>query len=64
MRIDVDMNVCENHAQCALAAPKVFRLDVNGQLQYDPNPDDSELEGVKEAVDLCPVLAITIASEA
>jgi ferredoxin len=63
MAIDVDMSACEHHAQCVLAAPKVFQLDDNGELAYDATPDISELGRVKEAIELCPVLAITISSE-
>jgi ferredoxin len=60
MIIEVDMSVCEHHAQCVLAAPDVFQLNEEGLLEYDPNPDSSHADAVREAVELCPLLAISI----
>ena len=60
MQVTVDLNLCEDHGQCAIAAPAVFRINDEGKLEYDGNPDDSELENVEEAADVCPVQAILI----
>ena len=60
MQVTVDLNLCEDHGQCAIAAPQVFRINDEGKLEYDANPDDSELENVEEAADVCPVQAILI----
>ncbi|MEI2715210.1 MAG: ferredoxin [Nocardioides sp.] len=60
MNVTVDMNLCEDHGQCAIAAPNVFRINDEGKLEYDPNPDDSEMSNVEEAADVCPVQAILI----
>ena len=60
MKVTVDMDLCQDHGQCAIAAPKVFRMNDEGKLEYDPNPDDSLREEVEEAADVCPVQAILI----
>ena len=60
MNVTVDLNLCEDHGQCAIAAPNVFRINDEGGLEYDGQPDDSELENVEEAADVCPLQAILI----
>ena len=60
MRVNVDLALCEDHGQCAIAAPAVFRINDDGKLEYDAEPADSELENVEEAADVCPVQAILI----
>lgn len=60
MKVSVDRTVCQNHGQCAIAAPEVFEIDEDGNLVYDAEPDDAWHEVVEEAVDVCPVQAILI----
>jgi ferredoxin len=60
MNVIVDLNLCEDHGQCAIAAPNVFRINDDGKLEYESQPDDSELDNVEEAADVCPVQAILI----
>lgn len=60
MKITVDLEVCDGHAQCVFAAPNVFRLDENGKLLYNPEPDESERSRVMDAVNACPLLAISV----
>jgi ferredoxin len=62
MRVFVDRDRCETHAQCVLAAPEVFRLDENGELEFAATPDDSLREVVEEAVEICPTQAIRLES--
>ena len=62
MNVTVDLNLCEDHGQCAIAAPNVFRINDDGKLEYESQPDDSELDNVEEAADVCPVQAILIGS--
>ena len=38
MKVRVDMTMCEDHGQCAIAAPDVFRMNDESKLEYDPNP--------------------------
>ena len=61
IKVIVDRDVCQNHGQCVFAAPQVFELDEEGELVVlDDEPDESLREAVEEAVDVCPVQAITI----
>lgn len=60
MKVVVDPAKCADHGQCAYAAPDVFQLDDNGKLRYEPAPDASLRETVEEAVDACPLQAISI----
>ncbi|MEE1760419.1 MULTISPECIES: ferredoxin [unclassified Streptomyces] len=60
MKVVVDMNKCQDHGQCVFAAPDVFQLDENGHLAYISDPDDTLLDEVEEAADVCPLQAIRI----
>ncbi|ADG88449.1 ferredoxin [Thermobispora bispora] len=60
MKITVDMSLCQDHGQCAIAAPAVFQMNEEGKLVYEANPDDSLREEVEQAADVCPVQAIFI----
>jgi ferredoxin len=60
MKVTVDMNVCQDHGQCAIAAPDVFQINAEGKLEYIGSPDDAMREYVEEAADACPVQAITV----
>jgi len=58
--VAVDMDLCDGHGQCEFAAPAVFQLDDEGELQFDAHPDASERGRVEQAVRLCPVQAIRL----
>jgi ferredoxin len=60
MRVTVDLAKCQDHGQCAIAAPSVFSMDDDGKLVYNSSPDDSERANVEEAADVCPAQAILI----
>ena len=60
MRVVVDLTRCADHGQCVFAAPEVFQLDERGKLSYRPTPDDRLREKVEDAMDACPMQAITI----
>lgn len=60
MEVHVDMELCQHYGQCVFAAPEVFQLDDNGKLVYEPNPDGSVHEAVTEAIDACPMQAISL----
>jgi ferredoxin len=60
MRVTVDMARCQDHGQCAIAAPAVFLINDEGNLEYDGNPADSERDYVLDAADVCPAQAISI----
>ncbi|MHA7179372.1 ferredoxin [Arthrobacter sp. MDB2-24] len=63
MKVHVDRKLCDNHGQCAIAAPDVFRMNDDGVLEYDENITDDQVEEVEEAIDVCPVQAILLASD-
>lgn len=60
MRVHVDMNLCQTHAQCVFAAPEVFALDDHDELVYDATPADALRPAVEEAAHACPVQAIIL----
>ncbi|AXI80370.1 ferredoxin [Peterkaempfera bronchialis] len=60
MQVIVDLAKCQDHGQCAIAAPVVFRMDDEGRLVYDAHPDDAQRFDAEEAADVCPVQAILI----
>ena len=60
MKVIVDLDKCADHGQCVFAAPEIFQLDANGKLVYEPHPDDALLERAEDAMDVCPMQAITI----
>lgn len=60
MHVTVDLAKCQDHGQCAIAAPAVFSLNDEGKLEYEENPDDSERDNVLEAADVCPAQAIFV----
>lgn len=60
MKVIVDMNLCQDHGQCAIAAPAVFEMDENSQLVFEGAPDESLRQQVEDAMDVCPVQAIFI----
>lgn len=60
MKVVVDPAKCADHGQCAYAAPEVFQLDGDGKLVYEPTPDPALRDAVEEAVDACPLQAISI----
>lgn len=60
MKVVIDLNVCQDHGQCVFAAPEVFSLDDEGHIKWVGNPDESLRAKVEDAVDVCPLQAITI----
>jgi ferredoxin len=69
MKVVVDLNKCQDHGQCVFSAPAVFSLDENGKLSFrhvatdeyiSADLDDSLLDDVEEAADVCPLQAIDL----
>lgn len=62
-RAYVNPDLCIGCGLCASIAPEVFRLNEQGLSEaYAETPED-ELDAVVEAVDSCPVKAISIIEE-
>ena len=69
MKIRVDLNRCENHGQCTIAAPELFSLNDDGLLAFRDVAEEEYVSGdltaVEEAsagvaVDMCPMQAISL----
>lgn len=58
LHVVVDLNRCQGYAQCCFLAPRVFWLNGEEALWYDPAPDEAERERVRRAAAACPVQAI------
>ena len=64
MRVDVDKLVCEANQVCERIAPEVFRLDDDDELEIlQPNPPAELHDKVRDAVDRCPKLALSLTEE-
>lgn len=59
-KIHVDRKLCDNHGQCAIAAPVVFQMNDDGILEFEEEFSDGLLDEVEEAIDVCPVQAILL----
>jgi ferredoxin len=60
MKVLVDMNLCQSHGECVFAAPDVFELGDDDVLRWKEDVDESRRAEVEEAVNVCPMTAITI----
>lgn len=60
MRVTVDLALCQDHGQCAIAAPEVFKINDDGKLEFLATPEEAERFAVEEAADVCPAQAIAI----
>ncbi|GGE75760.1 ferredoxin [Nesterenkonia cremea] len=63
MRIDVNMSKCQNHGQCAISAPGHFWFDEEGRLSYRSEFTRDFLDDVEDAMDACPMQAITVVDD-
>ncbi len=64
IKIEVDMDLCQGHAMCALEAPDYFRVPKRGQVEIlsDTAPEEDRAE-VLQAVWACPTQALSIKDE-
>jgi ferredoxin len=60
MKVHVDMNLCQSHGECTVAAPEVFELGDDDVLRWKEDVDEELRSKVEEAVDVCPMMAIRI----
>jgi len=66
MRIRVDPDACQGHGLCAMYAEELFTIsDTDGRatVRLDPVPAALQ-EAARQAVGVCPELAITVVEEA
>jgi ferredoxin len=60
IRIEWDADRCRQHGQCEIAAPELFRLDVDGTLHVAADVAPGLRDDAWAAADACPEQAITI----
>ncbi len=60
IKIHVDMDKCQHYGQCVFEAPTVFRLNDDDKLEYNATAEDSELDNIEAAIDVCPMQAISL----
>jgi ferredoxin len=62
MRVELDEPKCVASGQCVMAAPDVFdqREDDGVAFLLTEEPEDSQLDDVREAAAICPAAAIRL----
>ena len=60
MKVHVDMNLCQSHGECVIAAPDVFELGDDDVLVWQEDVPEERRAAVEEAVNACPMSAIRI----
>lgn len=61
MKIVIDWDLCQGHANCTGDAPEVFFVDDDGKLHVKlEEPPESMREAVENAVRYCPTSAISV----
>ncbi len=60
-KIDVDMDLCQGHANCMAEAPEIFQVDDKGKLSVlQDTADNALLKKALAAAEYCPTSAIKI----
>lgn len=60
MRVEVDMQACAGHGQCAATSPGVFALDDDGFVLPAGDVGSEVVEEAREGAAACPEKAITV----
>jgi ferredoxin len=61
VRVVVDRDRCESHGQCEFAAPDIFSINDDGDLELlQESPPDGARRDVEEAARRCPTRALTL----
>jgi ferredoxin len=61
MRIEVDLDLCQGHANCEMEAPGVFSVPRKGKVTVaEPAPPESQRPAVEAAVRYCPTQALRL----
>ncbi len=69
MKIEIDLLTCKDFGECALSAPKIFKMDESGKQSLRLNTTASkvvfdvleeERNSAEEAVIVCPMQALAI----
>ena len=60
-RIELDADLCQGHAMCALEAPDYFRVPKRGIVEIlDAEPPDEARGEIEQAIEACPTRALFI----
>ena len=60
-RIELDADLCQGHAMCALEAPDYFRVPKRGIVEIlDGEPPETARDEIERAVESCPTRALFI----
>lgn len=59
MKACVDKGLCIGCGMCEGIEPDVFRIGDDGLAEAYADPTDANADNVKQAVEMCPVSAIT-----
>ncbi len=57
--IKIDMDKCQHYGQCVFEAEDIFQLDDDGEINYAKEVPDDRKDDVENAVDVCPMQAIS-----
>jgi ferredoxin len=61
MKVVVDRDLCEGHARCVEAAPAVFEIGGDDEMNIlNENPGDDQRQAVEAAVADCPRQALSL----
>jgi ferredoxin len=60
LEVVVDWDLCQSHGQCEFAAPDVFTINDEGDLEADERPPAEQRAAVEEAVRRCPTQALRL----
>ncbi|OXM73783.1 MULTISPECIES: ferredoxin [Amycolatopsis] len=61
MRIVADTDLCIGAGQCVLTEPEVFDQDDDGTVVVlVEHPEGAQLDSAREAVKLCPAMALSL----
>lgn len=65
MRVELDEPKCVASGQCVMASPEVFdqRDDDGVAILLVEHPDDDLMDGVQEAIAICPAAAIRLVDQ-
>ena len=64
MKIVFDADACACHGQCVGAAPELFAFADDGSLKILlSNPPENLLEAAQDAMDMCPVQALSLEND-
>ena len=60
-RVEVELDLCQGHAMCALEAPDFFRVPKRGTVEIlDAEPPEDARAEIQRAIESCPTRALFI----